>query len=387
MVSVRSRSVEKIGIVKTRVENRLAQIRKSRGVGASDLARRVHVSRQTIYAIEAGTYVPNTEVALNLARELEVTVDELFLLQEVSPKSPQSLAAELLGATVPSKGQPVRICQIGSRWVGVPVSSAPYYMPEADGVIKRAGRTNGRVDLVVFAKEEAAQKRLVLAGCDPATGLLSRMVERISGVEVISAAASSKLALTWLSEGKVHIAGSHLEDPKTGEFNVPFIRKQFPDEDFSVVTFARWEEGLITASGNPKGVRKVEDLARKSIRFVNREPGSGSRALLDKLLERAGMDARKIQGYDRIAHGHLAAAYRVFSKDADACLATRSAAQTFGLDFIPFLSERYDLVMRRRTADLPAVKAFLDVLQRATLRRKLEVLAGYDTSQTGMVVA
>ncbi len=387
MVSVRSRSVEKIGIVKTRVESRLAQIRKSRGVGASDLARRVHVSRQTIYAIEAGTYVPNTEVALNLARELEVTVDELFLLQEVSQKSPESLAAELLGATAPSKGQPVRICQIGSRWVGVPVSSAPYYMPEADGVIKRAGRANSRVDLVAFAKEEAAQKRLVLAGCDPATGLLSRMVERISGVEVISAAASSKLALTWLSEGKVHIAGSHLEDLKTGEFNVPFIRKQFPDEDFSVVTFARWEEGLITASGNPKGVRKVEDLARKSIRFVNREPGSGSRALLDKLLERAGMDARKIEGYDRIAHGHLAAAYRVFSKDADACLATRSAAQTFGLDFIPFLSERYDLVMRRRTADLPAVKAFLDVLQRATLRRKLEVLAGYDTSQTGMVVA
>src|SRR5439155_10457125 len=233
------------GMAKTRVENRLGEIRKSRGVGASDLARRVHVSRQTIYAIEAGTYVPNTEVALNLARELEVTVDELFLLQEVSQKSPESLAAELLGATAPSKGQPVRICQIGSRWVGVPVSSAPYYMPEADGVIKRAGRTNGRVDLVVFAKEEAAQKRLVLAGCDPATGLLSRMVEKVSGVEVVSAAASSKLALTWLNEGKVHIAGSHLEDPKTGEFNLPFIHKQFPDQDFMVVTFARWEEGLV----------------------------------------------------------------------------------------------------------------------------------------------
>src|SRR5712671_6289688 len=371
----------------TRVETRLGQIRKSRGVGASDLSRRVQVSRQTIYAIEAGTYVPNTEVALHLAHELEVTVDELFSLQEVIPKSPESLATEVLSAESPAKGQPVRICQIGSRWVSVPVSASPYYMPEADGIIKRIGRTNGRADLVVFAKEEAAQKRLVLAGCDPATGLLSGMVERISGVEVISAAASSKLALTWLSEGKVHIAGSHLEDPKTGEFNLPFIRKQFPDEDFSVVTFARWEEGLITASGNPKGVRKVEDLARKSIRFVNREPGSGSRALLDKLLERAGMDARKIQGYDRIAHGHLAAAYRVFSKDADACLATRSAAQTFGLDFIPFLSERYDLVMRKRTADLPAVKAFLEVLQRATLRRKLEVLAGYDTSQTGALVA
>ena len=373
--------------MKTRVENRLAQIRKSRGVGASDLARRVNVSRQTIYAIEAGTYVPNTEVALNLARELEVTVDELFSLQRGAPKSPESLATDVLSAEPPAKGQPVRICQIGSRWVSVPVSASPYYMPEADGIIKRTGRTNARADLIVFAKEEAAQKRLVLAGCDPATGLLARMVEKISGVEIVSAAASSKLALTWLSEGKVHIAGSHLEDPKTGEFNLPFIRKQFPDEDFSVVTFARWEEGLVIASGNPKGVRKIEDLARKNIRFVNREPGSGSRGLLDRLLEKAGMDAQKVQGYDRIAFGHLAAAYCVVSRDADACLATRSAAQTFGLDFMPLHSERYDLVMRKRTADLPAVKAFLDVLQRATLRRKLEVLAGYDTSETGTLVA
>jgi len=373
--------------VKTSVLNRLAQIRKSRGIGASDLARRVHVSRQTIYAIEAGTYVPNTEVALNLARELEVTVDELFSLHEATQTNPESLAAEVLSATAPAKGQPVRICQIGSRWVSVPVSATPYYLPEADGVVKRPARAAGSADLLVFAKDEAAQKRLVLAGCDPATGILSRMVEKASGVEVVSAAASSKLALTWLSEGKVHIAGSHLEDPKTGEFNLPFLRRQFPGEDFSVVTFARWEEGLVIATGNPKKVRAIDDLARKNITFVNREPGSGSRALLDKLLEKSGMDAQKIRGYDRIAYGHLAAAYCVVSGEADICLATRSAAQAFGLDFIPLHSERYDLIMRKRTADLPAVRAFLDVLQRSTLRRKLEVLAGYDTSQTGRVVA
>src|SRR5579872_5620741 len=266
-----------MSVEKSRVQSRLAEIRKSRGVGASDLARRVRVSRQTIYAIEAGTYVPNTEVALNLARELEVTIDELFSLQEGSHKSPESLATEILSAESPTKGQPVRICQIGSRWVSVPVSASPYYMPEADGIIKRLGRTNGRADLVVFAKEEAAQKRLVLAGCDPATGLLSAMVEKMSGVEVVSAAASSKLALTWLSEGKVHIAGSHLEDPKTGEFNLPFIRREFPGEDFTVITFAQWEEGLVVAPGNPKKLAKVEDLARKNVKFMNRESGSGSR--------------------------------------------------------------------------------------------------------------
>ena len=373
--------------MKTRVESRLGQVRKSRGVTISDLARRAHVTRQTIYAIEAGTYVPNTEVALHLARELEVTVDELFFLQAGPPNAPASLTAEVLSPASPAKGQPVRICQIGSRWVSVPVSASPYYLPEADGIIQRTGRPAGRADLVVFAKEEAAQRRLVLAGCDPATALLSRMVEKISGVEIVSAAASSKLALTWLNEGKVHIAGSHLEDPKTGEFNLPFIRKAFPDGDFSVVTFAQWEEGLVIAAGNPKHVRKVEDLARKNVRFVNREPGSGSRALIDRLLEKAGMEAQRVQGYDRIAYGHLAAAYSVLSGEADVCLATRSAAQTFSLDFIPLKSERYDLVMRKRTADLPAAKAFIDVLHRATLRRKLEVLAGYDTSQTGTIVA
>src|SRR5437879_10629445 len=101
-----------------------------------------------------------------------------------------------------------------------------------------------------------------------------------------------------MSEGKVHIAGSHLEDSKTGEFNLPFIRKQFPGEDFSVVTFARWEEGLVIAPGNPQGVREIEDLARKNLKFVNREAGSGSRALLDKLLAKAGMEGQKISGYD-----------------------------------------------------------------------------------------
>src|ERR1700732_4620643 len=100
-------------MAKTRFQGRRGEIRKSRGVGASDLPRRVRVSRQTIYAIEAGTYVPNTEVALNLARELEVTVDELFPLRQEPQPPPESLAAEVLSAAPAAKGQPVRICQIG----------------------------------------------------------------------------------------------------------------------------------------------------------------------------------------------------------------------------------------------------------------------------------
>lgn len=369
---------------KSKVANRVAEIRKTRGIGASELARRVQVSRQTVYAIEAGTYVPNTELALHLALELEVTVDDLFSLHEAAQSPLQPVAADVLSAVTPESGQPVRICQVGPRWIGVPATAWPSFMPEADGIVKRTAGT--RADLMVFAREEAAQKRLALAGCDPAVGLLARMVEKSTGVEIVSAAASSKLALTWLREGKVHVAGSHLEDDKTGDFNLPYIRSEFPDEDFLVVTFARWEEGLVTAPGNPKRIRTVADLARKNVRIVNREAGSGSRALMDKLVARAGMKGADIQGYSSIAGGHLAAAWCVMAREADACLATRSAARTFGLDFVPLHGERYDLVMRRRTAELPSMKAFLDVLQRATLRRKLEVLAGYDTSETGAVV-
>lgn len=361
------------------VQNQLATLRRSRGLAAADLAKQAGISRQTIYAIEAGTYVPNTEVTLRLARALEVSVEQLFSLTDPAPEAPP-LAADVLSATPLAKGQPVRVCRIGDRVVSVPVTPAPYFLPEADAVITKTGR---RPELTVFANDDLQQKRLVLAGCDPAIGFTSRLVEKWSGVEIVSAPASSRLALEWLKEGKVHIAGSHLEDPQTGEFNLPFLK----GTDFAVVTFARWEEGLVTAAGNPKEIRQIEQLARRNVRFVNREPGSGSRALLDRLLTNAGVPTEKVRGYERIAYGHLAAAYAVLNGDADCCLATRSAAQAFGLAFVPLRSERYDFILHRRTLELPAAQTFLDILQRATLRRKLEVLAGYDTSQTGAVLA
>src|SRR5881396_3169246 len=174
--------------MKTNIKNQLNEIRKSRGIGASDLARRVNVSRQTIYAIEAGTYVPNTEVALRLAHELEVTVDDLFSLQQHSPTAAGALAAEVLSGSPPVKGQAVRVCQVGSQWVSVPVSASPYYMPEADGIIERTGSKSRRAEMVVFAKDDAAGKKLVLAGCDPAANLLAHMVEKISGIEIIPVA-------------------------------------------------------------------------------------------------------------------------------------------------------------------------------------------------------
>jgi putative molybdopterin biosynthesis protein len=363
--------------MKNRVRSKLADIRNSRGIAASAIAKRVGVTRQTIYAIEAGNYVPNTEVALRLARELEVSVEELFTLAHAESAGAASLPAEYLSPARASKGQAVRLGQVGDKWVSVPVSASPYFLPEADGVITE------RTRVAVFPSDGSASKRIVLAGCDPATSLLAAMVERGTGVEVIHAPASSELALRWLKDGKVHIAGSHLEDPKTAEFNLPYIRREFGREDIGVVTFAEWEEGFVVARGNPRKIRTVGDLTRMDVSFINRQPGSGSRLLIDKLLRDAGVPHASIQGYNRVASGHLAAAYAVVSADADCCLATRSAARAFDLGFVPLRSERYDFVFRAGTLESPAVQTFMDVLQRASLRRKLETLAGYDTSKTG----
>ena len=366
------------------VESRLAAIRQARGLAAADLARQAGITRQTVYAIEAGDFVPNTAVALELARVLEVSVEDIFALPSSKEPNSESVSAEILSATSVGAGKPVRLSLLDGKWVGVPATPSAYYLPEADGVITNANRAQCSVQ--AFAGNEARGKRLVLAGCDPALSLLAHMVERLSGVEVVTAPAASRLALSWLQRGLVNAAGSHLEDPRTGEFNLPYLREQFPGEDLVVVTFAHWEEGFVVAPGNPLNIRGAADLARKGIRIANREPGSGSRNLLDGLIEKAGVPVSRVTGYRTIAYGHLAAAFAVSSGSANCCIATPSAARAFGLEFLPVRRERFDLVLRRAALGLPAVRALLDALQRASLRRKLETLAGYDASQTGRVV-
>lgn len=370
-----------------KTQNRLALIRGSRGLSVAELAKRVGVIRQTIYAIETGSYVPNTEVALRLARELETPVEELFQLAEAAGSAgTEHVASEYLDTASPAKGQAVRTGRVGTKLISVPVSAAPYHLPEADGVVASIQPGEKQPKVHLFSRGVANSRRLIVAGCDPAASVLAHMVERIGGAEVIHAPASSQLALDWLRAGHVHLAGTHLEDSKTGEFNLPFVRRQFVRQDMTVITFAEWEAGFVVAEGNPKAIQRIEDLAKKNVRFVNRETGSGSRSLLDKLLRSAGLSATNVRGYDRTVAGHLAAAYTVVSGEADCCIATQSAARAYSLDFVPLHRERYDFVLRRETLGLPQAKAFLDVLQRADLRRKLETLAGYDTTKTGVVL-
>jgi putative molybdopterin biosynthesis protein len=383
--------------METRTE--LPLIRKRRGVSAAQLAQLANVSRQTIYAIEAGEYVPNTTLALQLAKLLEVRVEDLFALEGDVAPPPKPLSVEILGgASGARKGQPVQICKVGKKWVGVAAASQPIMLPMADGVIvgasklpvlkgpvKNAPKHTRAADVRVFPADESEGKRILVAGCDPGISLLTHHLAKTQGVDLVVAASSSQQALEWLKEDLVHVAGSHLRDVATGDYNLPAIHRMFPHGSVKAVTFAIWEQGLVFTGGNPKNIREVGDLARKDIRFINREKGAGSRDLLDRELRRAGIAPATVRGYDKIAYGHLPAALAVSSGDADCCIATRSAAQAFGLDFLPLATERYDLVIRRSFAKLPAVEALLDGLNRSAIRRKLELLAGYDTSHTGEV--
>jgi molybdate-binding protein len=157
----------------------------------------------------------------------------------------------------------------------------------------------------------------------------------------------------------------------------------FARQQIAVVTFAVWEEGIVTAPCNPKAIRGVEDFARPDVAIVNREPGSGSRALLDAHLKRLAIPHSSVRGYNREMHGHLPAAWQVQSGAVDCCISTRGAARVFGLGFLPLVSERYDLAIRRTHLKLPAVQALLDVLSRSRFRRELEGLGGYDTRAAG----
>src|SRR5688572_19989710 len=207
--------------------------------------------------MEAGSYMPNTEVALRLARHLEVGVEELFSLPLEREEDAATVTGEYLGRREAGNGQAVRVCRVGTKWVSVPVDARPYYLPEADAVVSGTPARSQKTKLRLFSEEETMRSKIVLAGCDPATSLLAGMVARLSGIEIVHAPASSQLALDWLKDGKVHIAGSHLQDRDSTEYNLPVIRRQFGNRDMAVVTFARWEQGLIVPPVNPKNIRAI----------------------------------------------------------------------------------------------------------------------------------
>lgn len=366
------------------VENNLAALRQKRGLSAAGLAEMTGVSRQTIYAMEAGSYVPNTAVALRLARVLEVTVETLFALADQSraPELRSEQASLIPGSEAPELGQPVQLCRVDQRLMAATPSAVPWYFPASDAIVASEVGEGGKTKVEIYHPDKDFRNGILVAGCDPGISVLGRHMQP-TGVDLVLVHRNSSQALTLLKEGCVHIAGTHLRDESTGESNVPEVGRLFPKNSIAVVTFAVWEEGIVTARGNPKGIAGIEDLARADISIVNREKGAGSRNLLDSHLKQLKIPTKSVRGYGRAAAGHLPAAWQVRLGAADCCIATRAAARVFGLGFIPLVSERYDLAIRRRHLESPAIQTLLETLNRLSFRRELESFGGYDTRAAG----
>jgi putative molybdopterin biosynthesis protein len=178
----------------------------------------------------------------------------------------------------------------------------------------------------------------------------------------------------------------HVLDDTSGEYNLPFVRRQFAGRRVLVVTAAHWVQGLIVAPGNPLGIADAADLARPDLAIVNREPGSGSRALLDHALKEAGVAPESVRGYGRVVSSHRAVAEIVAAGLADAGPGIQAAAAALGLGFLPLAHERVDLVIPAEHRDTPPVQALLDTLTSPAFRAEIDALPGYDISRTGQVV-
>jgi putative molybdopterin biosynthesis protein len=207
------------------------------------------------------------------------------------------------------------------------------------------------------------------------------------GRRLASANVGSQGGLVALRRGEAHLAGSHLLDPETGEYNLTAIRQYLPGLPVKVVALVGRQQGLLVRRGNPFGIRSVEDLARPEITLVNRQRGAGTRLLLDYHLNRLGIPAEKVKGYAQEEYTHLALAAAIASGRADAGLGIAAAAQALDLDFVPLYEERYELVIPSATYASDLLAPLFAVLSDPGFQREVAALPGYDVSQMGQLTA
>ena len=232
------------------------------------------------------------------------------------------------------------------------------------GEIERTIVATGSHDLVLDLAASALRKS------DPGLALASSNVGSLAG-------------LAALRDGLCHVAGSHLLDPDTGEYTLPWIERLMPDHDLAVVRLTHREQGLIVAPGNPLALEGIEDITREGLRYVNRQRGAGTRVLLDHLLAQRGLQPGDVEGYAREEHTHLAVAAAVAADRADCGLGVLAAARAFGLDFVPVTKEPYDLVLDRADLDSELLAPMWELLASPVFRSEVDALGGYDTTEMG----
>lgn len=369
------------------ISTSLKAFRLARGLSQLQLARKVGLSRQSLCGLESGRVVPGTDVALRLALVLGCRIESLFFLNN----SPEPLEATM--AVPPSAleltSPRVSLAEINGQWIAHPIDPrrSESFSQAADGLVIPWPRRRGRartVRIEPLGDLETVRRRLVVMGCAPALGMLAaRLGQEPAGIHISWVQGSSMAALEALGRGEVHVAGLHLCDEATHEFNLPFVRRALPGRAMLFVNFASWEQGIIVRPGNPLGIRGVEDLVHGKVRLVQREPGAGANKLLEQALRAKRVSLGAVRGSGSVALGHMEVAQAIAMGAADAGIAIRSAAAAFGLGFIPLAVERFDLVIPRTLATDPRVERLVDTLGSRTFRRELDTVGGYITHESG----
>jgi len=213
--------------------------------------------------------------------------------------------------------------------------------------------------------------------------LAARIGEIVPGTLLQVSITGSLGGLMALAEGRADLAGCHLWDAESDIYNLPYVRRLFPGVETRVVTLAYRRLGLIVPPGNPLDIHSVGDLDRPGQRFINRQPGSGTRVWLDAILQAEGIPVERIQGYADELSTHSEVARAVAEGRADFGLGLETAAAAFGLDFVFLTRERYDLVLLAETARREPFAGLLNWLASPAARQFISGFKGYESSDTG----
>jgi putative molybdopterin biosynthesis protein len=291
----------------------------------------------------------------------------------------------------------VKLGKVGGTTIASPAgrgAGAVMSLVQADGFLTVPANSEGlgageTVQVELLREEHEIENTLVFIGShDNILDVLANLLHRQRPhCRLSSAHVGSMGGIMAIKRGEAHLAGTHLLDEETGEYNISFIKKFLPDVSLQLINLTYREQGLLVPKGNPMAIKDFNDLAREDVRFINRQRGAGTRLLTDMHLNRLEIGPEKVNGYDREEYTHMNVASAVASGNADIGLAIRAAAVALDLDFIPVAEERYDLILPKVHLDDPKISTLLKTIHgNEEFRRTVENLGGYNLRDSGKVM-
>ncbi len=341
-------------------------------------------------------YPVSTYITFNLfARAL------VYKWQGIGTPDPEFMRARLSRQVASSLGQEeflrVKLGRVGENLIATPVSRGAgvlMSLVRADGIVRIPAMSEGfgagaEVDVEMLRGKKEIENTVVCIGShDNALDVLANILKKNHPAYSLSSAhVGSMGGLIALKKGEAHMAGTHLLDEETGEYNVPYIRKILGDRKIVLINLVYRQQGLMVPKGNPRNIKGFADLKREDVVFINRQAGAGTRLLTDKYLKDLGISPREVKGYDREEYTHMGVASAVLTGIADTGMGILASAEALGLDFIPLAKERYDLAVPADFMGMPSLSALLDIIRdNGEFRTSVEALGGYDLSDMGKIM-